>query len=71
MGVDLTNEIDLNDLKKTTLSFTSDPAQLMQADFFIVTVPTPVDQANRPDFTPLISASALIGQYLMCLVFCR
>jgi UDP-N-acetyl-D-galactosamine dehydrogenase len=41
---------------------TTDSAQLARADFIIVAVPTPVDDANIPDFRPLISASTLVGQ---------
>ncbi len=43
------------------LSVTSDPARLGEADFIIVAVPTPVDDAHRPDFGPLISASRSVG----------
>jgi UDP-N-acetyl-D-galactosamine dehydrogenase len=62
--IDSTNEIELDDLTNTQLHYTSESSQLSQADFFIVTVPTPVDHANHPDFKPLISASTLIGQCL-------
>lgn len=46
------------------LSYTADPAQLRQAQVFIVTVPTPVDKANRPDMQPLVKASETVGQVL-------
>lgn len=46
------------------LHCTSDPAALEEADFVIVAVPTPVDAAHRPDFTPLINASATVGAHL-------
>jgi UDP-N-acetyl-D-galactosamine dehydrogenase len=46
------------------LSFTSDIAQLKAAQVFIVTVPTPIDSANRPDLTPLIKASEIVGESL-------
>ncbi|WP_348943810.1 nucleotide sugar dehydrogenase [Chitinibacter sp. FCG-7] len=42
----------------------SDPAVLKDADYIIVAVPTPVDDAHRPDFSPLIGASQFIGSYL-------
>jgi UDP-N-acetyl-D-galactosamine dehydrogenase len=48
------------ELKNTV--FTNDPAQLALADFIIVAVPTPVDDAHIPDLTPLKSASILVGQ---------
>jgi UDP-N-acetyl-D-glucosamine/UDP-N-acetyl-D-galactosamine dehydrogenase len=43
---------------------TSDPARLAEADFVVVAVPTPVDDAHRPDFEPLISSSTSVGKYL-------
>lgn len=46
------------------LEFTSDPAELSQCGVLIVTVPTPVDGANRPDLAPLIGASELVGRAL-------
>jgi len=46
------------------LSFTTDPARLSNADFIIVAVPTPVDAAHQPDFSPLVSASTTVGKYL-------
>lgn len=44
------------------LTVTTDPAQLVPADFIIVAVPTPVDSAQKPDFFPLISASEIVGR---------
>ena len=46
------------------LRFTSSADDLRDRDVFIVTVPTPVDEHKRPDFTPLIQASRTIGQVL-------
>ena len=61
-GVDNTYEISLEALKAAhMLNFTSDPAQLAEADVFVVTVPTPIDSAKRPDLTPLENASAIVG----------
>lgn len=51
-----------SDSKKIT--FTSNPDLLTSNDIFIVTVPTPVDSNKKPDLTPLISASRLIGKYI-------
>ena len=42
--------------------YTSDPAALREADFIIVAVPTPVDDAHIPDFGPLIGASRSVGR---------
>ena len=61
-GIDRTNEISAEELKAAQLlEFTSDPAQLAEADVFVVTVPTPIDSAKRPDLTPLEKASATVG----------
>lgn len=43
---------------------TDNPELLSQANFFIVTVPTPVDKNNHPDLTPLYKASETVGNYL-------
>ena len=64
-GVDRTNEISAAELQAAELlAFTSDVAQLSQADVFVVTVPTPIDSAKRPDLTPLEKASATVGTAL-------
>lgn len=44
--------------------YTEDPKMLGEADFIIVSVPTPVDDAHNPDFTPLIGASQSAGQHM-------
>ena len=44
--------------------YTDDPARLADADFIIVAVPTPVDEANKPDFTPLVDASIAVGRQM-------
>ena len=43
---------------------TTDPAALKDADFIVVAVPTPVDDAHHPDFSPLVGASTAVGQNL-------
>jgi hypothetical protein len=52
------------DLEAARLRLSTDPAVLREADFVIVAVPTPVDDAHIPDFTPLIGASTMIGPHL-------
>ena len=44
--------------------YTSDPKALSEADFLIIAVPTPVDEAHRPDFGPLIGASRSVAPHL-------
>ncbi|HJQ59780.1 MAG TPA: nucleotide sugar dehydrogenase [Vineibacter sp.] len=63
-GRDRTNEVDAADLTSPALRLTTDPAALKDADFHIVTVPTPTDSSNRPDLSPLRAASATIGRQL-------
>jgi UDP-N-acetyl-D-glucosamine/UDP-N-acetyl-D-galactosamine dehydrogenase len=63
-GGDRTREVDPGDLAVAKVVFTSDPRELSAADFFIVTVPTPIDQARRPDLTALLRASTTVGKAL-------
>jgi UDP-N-acetyl-D-galactosamine dehydrogenase len=61
-GLDRTNETSAVEMAAATqLSFSSDPAHLARADVFVVTVPTPIDNAKRPDLSPLEIASASVG----------
>lgn len=62
-GQDNTLEVTAEDLKTAFhLTFSSNPMDLESCGIFIVTVPTPVDQANRPDLTPLVKASETVGR---------
>ena len=64
-GNDRTQETNAQELQAAQLlEFTDDPTQLAGADVFVVTVPTPIDRAKRPDLTPLEKASATVGQAL-------
>lgn len=64
-GKDSTGEVSSDDLGKSkNLTFTSNDSDLRQADVVIVCVPTPVDGTNKPDFTPLLKASATVGKNL-------
>jgi UDP-N-acetyl-D-glucosamine/UDP-N-acetyl-D-galactosamine dehydrogenase len=63
-GRDRTREVEPKDLAVAKVVFTSDPGELSAADFFIVTVPTPIDQARRPDLTALLRASTTVGKAL-------
>ncbi|MFH1805434.1 MAG: nucleotide sugar dehydrogenase [Pseudomonadota bacterium] len=63
-GHDATGEVDDPELAAADLVLTDDPDDLRQADFHIVTVPTPIDGSNRPDLSPLRSASKTVGGIL-------
>jgi UDP-N-acetyl-D-galactosamine dehydrogenase len=64
-GHDHTLEVSEDELRQAKhLGFTTNLEDLRQAQIFIVTVPTPVDKANRPDLTPLIKASETVGKVL-------
>ena len=63
-GQDRTREVEAGDLKHPTLRFTRDPRSLGQSDFFIVTVPTPIDDARRPDLHAMFEASRLVSAAL-------
>ena len=64
-GIDRTNETSADQLQGAQrLEFTSDPAQLDEADVFVGTVPTPIDSAKRPLLTPLEKASSTVGRAL-------
>jgi UDP-N-acetyl-D-galactosamine dehydrogenase len=63
-GHDRTGEIDADRLAASTLHLTDDPAACPPADIYIVTVPTPVDAANRPDLSLVCAASRTVGGML-------
>ena len=64
-GHDATLEVSKDELATADqLTFTSDPADLCRASIYIVTVPTPIDAHKRPDLTPLLKASEMIGGVL-------
>jgi nucleotide sugar dehydrogenase len=63
-GHDHTGEVADADLTAANLHLTDAPADLAQADFHIVTVPTPIDDAKRPDLRPLLAASRTVGRHL-------
>jgi len=63
-GRDRTREVDAVELAQPGLVYTNDPKDLGRADFFIVTVPTPIDAAKRPDLRAMLAASATVGRAL-------
>jgi UDP-N-acetyl-D-galactosamine dehydrogenase len=65
LHVDPTGEVSSDDLRNATrLECSTDPKVIGQANFIIVAVPTPVDQAHQPDLTALVNASESVGKYL-------
>jgi UDP-N-acetyl-D-galactosamine dehydrogenase len=63
-GNDSTNEISAEELRSSSLQLTADPDAIADRTIYIVTVPTPIDEANRPDFTAILSACELVGPAL-------
>jgi UDP-N-acetyl-D-galactosamine dehydrogenase len=62
---DPTGEVSSEDLRAAArLTPTSDPTALQRADFIVIAVPTPVDVAHLPDFSPLIGASTTVAQHM-------
>ena len=63
--VDPTGEVSGEDLKAAKhLRCSTDPKIISEADFIIVAVPTPVDEAHQPDFTPLVKSSESVGKHI-------
>lgn len=63
-GHDRTHEVDAADLRHASLAFTHDVTALASSDFFIVTVPTPIDDARQPDLGAMFAASRTVGSVL-------
>lgn len=62
---DPTGEVSSEDLRAANqLSCHTDPAVIREADFIVVAVPTPVDDAHQPDLTPLIKSSETVGRHI-------
>ena len=63
--IDPTGEVSTGDLRAAhLLEVTTDETRLREADFVVVAVPTPVDEAHQPDFSPLVGASIAVGRNL-------
>jgi UDP-N-acetyl-D-galactosamine dehydrogenase len=63
-GHDATAEVEKERLLSSSLRVTADPADLAGVTFFVVTVPTPIDDSKRPDLTAMIMASETVGRVL-------
>lgn len=63
-GMDPCNELTSEAFEDKDIEFTSNPEDLKRASFFIVAVPTPIDEYKQPDLRPLLSASKTVGKVL-------
>ena len=63
-GIDPSEELESKDFEGADIYFTADLEEIREASFYIVAVPTPIDQHNLPDLRPLISASKTVGKVL-------
>ena len=63
-GIDPSFELSKDDFKNSEIRFTHQIEDLKKANFFIVAVPTPIDEHNLPDLSPLINASITVGKVL-------
>lgn len=61
---DRNSSFSTKELEPAQIQLTNEPDDLKQADFFIITVPTPIDSTKHPDLSPLIQASKTVGSQL-------
>ncbi len=63
-NIDPSNELDASDFEGCDITFTANPDDLESVRFFVVAVPTPIDDANLPNLKPLLGATATVGKVL-------
>ncbi len=63
-GIDPSNELEASEFEGCDIEFTANKEELKEARFFIVAVPTPIDDANLPNLTPLLSATRTVAEVL-------
>ena len=63
-NIDPSNELESSDFDNTEIVFTANQEDLADVNFFVVAVPTPIDDANLPNLRPLLGASATVGKVL-------
>ncbi len=63
-GIDPSNELIHDDFKNTDITYTADIEDIKEANFYIVAVPTPINEHKQPDLTPLLSACKTIGKVI-------
>lgn len=64
-GIDPTNEVGNEEIKKTTVEFTSDENRLRESKFHIIAVPTPINSDKTPNLSPVEGASRIVGRNLV------
>ncbi len=62
--IDPSDELDAKSFHNTDILFTADPEDLKSANFFIIAVPTPIDEHKQPDLRPLMSATRTVAQVM-------
>lgn len=62
VGLDSSKEISVDELRSANIQYTNDAADLREANFFIVAVPTPIDKFKKPDLSPVVNATEIIGK---------
>lgn len=63
-NVDPSKELDASEFEGCDIEFTANPEDLKEATFFVVAVPTPIDESNLPNLAPLLGASKTVGKIL-------
>jgi len=63
-NIDPSNELDSSDFENTNITFTNRLGDLSEIKFFIIAVPTPIDENKKPNIKPLLSASQTVGKVL-------
>ncbi|MGC9342523.1 MAG: nucleotide sugar dehydrogenase [Bacteroidales bacterium] len=63
-NIDPSNELESSDFENTDIYFTSDPEKMREASFYVVAVPTPIDEYKKPDLRPLLSATKTVAGVL-------
>jgi UDP-N-acetyl-D-galactosamine dehydrogenase len=63
-GIDPSNELEASEFHGCDITFTSDPGDLEACTFFVVAVPTPINEHKNPDLRPLLNACKIVGEVL-------
>jgi UDP-N-acetyl-D-galactosamine dehydrogenase len=63
-GIDPTGELSRKEVEAANINYTTNAGELRKASFIVVAVPTPIERHKKPDLTPLVSASAAVGDNL-------